>query len=255
MKKPFMFSFALLISFNCAAINITELGAITKEILEENKLNYAVNLSVNDREAMGFASIRYGSHSNVVSIAVDSKKLRNKSANTWAFIMGHELGHKYLGVGGSAEAEWAADEYGSRWAVNSGYDVAAYIKAMLSDYNSCSQSHGCWHSRAHNLARLHNINIYGSDEEPHKGHKTGHGPFPPSPDAEPSDHNHDGECPQAPAPNHSQQKWVARKVSCTHKVECNHIFKSGCSYFRRHKWHTKHEYDIVYVRSEQQDVR
>ena len=229
--KIFLILVGFLTQFDLSAISFSTLQSITKELLQVNGLNYAVNLSIDNIRAQGYAAIRYDYVTNEVSIFVDSRQLRNKSANTWAFIIGHELGHKYLGPHTGAKGEWAADEVGGKLGLNAGYSLAKYIEDMLNDHNNCSHSHGCWHSRAHNLAKIYNISINGSSENDHKNHRDAEGPFP---------HQ------EMPKPN-PKPSIVVRRVPCTHRVSCQHVYSNGCKLVRKHHYDVKHEYDLEYV--------
>lgn len=212
------------------AISLERLATITKDLMNKNGLNYAVNLSVDDRRASGYAAISYDNVTNHVFIYVDSRQLAYKSSNTWAFVMGHELGHKFLGAISGPAAEWAADEKGGEWAVNAGYNVAGYIQSILNEYNACSKSHGCWHGRAHNLARIHGVDIYGSNEKDHETHRPGHGAYPPAKGSNPNPHDHDH--------GHDTN---ARRNPChkpVYRPRC--AYRNAYTYLRRDRYSTRY---------------
>ena len=231
MKKYFLLFaiFTTSVFTSSYASNIASLRNITNELLYYNNLNYSVSIVIDDYKSSGFAAINYSYYSNAVTIYVDSYELSNKSNNTWAFVLGHELAHKYYGAGGTASSEWSADELGARWAINAGYNVSKYINSILNDYDSCSKSHGCWHSRAHNLARKFGVSIYGDNEWDHRGHTKAKGPYPGG-----------TKC------RSSSPRRTAVKVPCTHYVQCTHICYSGSRKVWCHCYDVLHAYDIVY---------
>ncbi len=228
---------------NMQAIDITDLREIAEEILDDNGLSYIPTIQVNDSRAGGFAAINYNYSTNYVQIYVDSGMLRSQSSNTWAFVLGHEFGHKYLRSGGSPKAEWDADIKGAGWATRSGYSIRSYISKLLNDPNSCGPTHGCWHSRAHNLARRYGIQINGSDLDDHKSHKTAKGPFP----------SEDGSrclrrsTSESKPTSTTQVKAI--KVRCSHYVQCSHYVYNGYNYQQLHSYDIQHQYDIQYVRT------
>ena len=236
MKKIFLI-FTINTCFllcNSFCISLDQLITITNELLNDNNLNYNASISIDDHRSSGFASINYNNYSNSVSIYVHSQKLAYESYNTWAFVMGHELAHKYLGRGGTPKSEWDADIYGARWAINSGYEVRTYVSALLDHPDSCGPSHGCWHGRAHNIARRYGVRL--NKDSKHRGHKTSKGPFP-SPNG------------TSCITTSSNRKRTLRKVRvpCKHYIQCQHIYWSGYQYVRAHQYDLIHRYDIEYI--------
>ncbi|MBX7152050.1 hypothetical protein K1X84_10445 [bacterium] len=113
--------------------------------------NIQQELIVDPVMSRGYAAITWDGVK--ATIYVHPTAMNRESLNSWAFVLGHEIGHQVLnhsGRGGSQE-EFAADIWGGQLAIKAGFDPKPYILAMFSRPNSCSVSHGCWHTRAENL--------------------------------------------------------------------------------------------------------
>ena len=99
-----------------------------------------------------------GCEGNYCNIYANPDAMSSKSLNTWAFIMGHELGHYALGHTGCGkggkQAEMDADVYGAELATRAGYNLSSYINALQREPNTCSKSHGCWSERAVSYTHL-----------------------------------------------------------------------------------------------------
>lgn len=101
----------------------------------------------------GFAAITW--NGSIATIYVHPQAMKRETLNNWVFVLGHEIGHQVLnhsGRGGSEE-EFAADVYGGQLAMKAGFDPKPCILSMYSRPNSCSLTHGCWHTRAENLEK------------------------------------------------------------------------------------------------------
>lgn len=115
--------------------------------------NVTQTLVVDAAMARGYAAVTW--NGSVATIYAHPTAMKRESLNSWAFVLGHEIGHQILnhsGRGGASE-EFAADVWGGQVAIKAGYDPKPYILAMYARPNSCSLSHGCWHTRAENLEK------------------------------------------------------------------------------------------------------
>ena len=161
-----------------ADVSRLELDNIAQSLVNSNRLRLEGDIVVDASRAGGVAAIVYGG--NVRSrIAVDPRKMQSASANSWAFILGHELSHeihRHNGSSGAAQ-EFQADVTGAALAINAGYDLRSYIIDMYSQPNSCSRTHGCFHSRARNLELKFRVNT-GLWDGNHRNHASASGAFP-----------------------------------------------------------------------------
>jgi hypothetical protein len=136
-------------------VNAYQLDQIASHLLTVNGIQLQGSIIVNAYQASGFAAT-VGNRYNSV-IYVDPNRMRTISANNWAFIIGHELAHLYLGhTWQSPQNELDADRYGAYWAYKAGYDVNTYLRFMATEPDICTPSHGCWQNRIRNI-----LNMFG----------------------------------------------------------------------------------------------
>lgn len=179
-------------------LTVTEidLRGVLKRLKEVNQIGrYEQDIVVDAIQSRGFAAITWDGDKG--TIYVNPSAMSRESLNNWAFVLAHEIAHQILnhtGRGGSEE-EFAADVYGGQLAVKAGYDPKPYIFSMFARPNSCSRSHGCWHTRAENLenglgVKVDRMQAASSgymayedcdckSEEEHKKHLAAKGPFVP----------------------------------------------------------------------------
>ena len=140
-----------------AQVNTNTLDQITGYLAQVNNINVSGKIVADHNKAGGVAAI--GCSGNYCVIYASPHAMRQKSTNTWAFIMGHELAHYYLGHGGCGQSkykEFEADRVGAQMAVNAGYNIGTYINALSREPNTCSASHGCWSERIYRLKKAFN---------------------------------------------------------------------------------------------------
>jgi hypothetical protein len=140
------------------AATLVELDRIASRLIAVSGYEIGVTVNVSRAKSKGVAAIYYSG--SMGSIYVDPSMLRSLGSNTWAFILGHELSHLILG-GESGELknnESTADGVGALMAKQAGYDLRSYIIWMYSNPNTCSLTHGCFHSRARELENFYGIN-------------------------------------------------------------------------------------------------
>lgn len=151
-----------------ARVSQPELQSLVQELLPHTGLRPQVFVHIDPSRAQGAAAV-YGNQ-QLVNIWVDPQMMNRADRNTWAFILGHELGHPLRGLfGQSREVEQACDEYGARLAIAAGYNLQNYLNFMLENGSSCTPIHGCMHERAAILARKFNVEAKTSQEK-HKDH-------------------------------------------------------------------------------------
>lgn len=193
--------------------------------------NMRVQLYVDGARAQGRAYV-YGS-STQAYIWTDPAAMRRYNLNTWAFFLGHELGHPSLGLGGGPQAERRCDEFGAQLAIKLGYDIDEHVTAMLNSPESrvCSPSHGCEIERIRNLAtRFGSVstNKWGDQHVKHPSaigfpiHESGRGPAP----GQSCWAGRGGRC------RHEACSIPQVKVPCDHLKECQHLVECaafGCT--------------------------
>lgn len=178
---PFFFSGFLLSqeSAHAQCFAAYQLDQLTSELLTDNSINIIGTLLVDAYRAGGVAASA-GRPCNSY-IFTDPNAMCSETWNTWAFILGHELSHIYLGhtTWGSCgpACEFEADRIGAQMAINAGYDIYAYLWQMEAQPNYCTESHGCWEDRVANLKNSFGIPHY-SHHEANCSVPVAHGPFP-----------------------------------------------------------------------------
>ncbi len=134
-------------------VSVQNLEEIATQLVNAGRLNLQGHIYSHANNSGGVAAI--GCQGNYCTIYAHPQAMAYKSVNTWAFIMGHEIGHFALGHNGCGksgkQAEMDADVYGARLARTVGYDLSTYIAKLESQPNTCSESHGCWSERINNL--------------------------------------------------------------------------------------------------------
>ncbi len=150
------------------AISEKDLEGIIVKLWASSDLDFKkCDTEVSRSASRGYASIQWN-NDGYIKIAVDPEKLKRKSANTWAFIIGHELAHYNLNHQDGCRPpnsenckyrEFNADDLGAKLAERAKYDLVDYISDVLNEPDLCSFSHGCWHERALRLARQNDIRI------------------------------------------------------------------------------------------------
>lgn len=234
MKSGRGIVFTSLIVFFCclhahAQVTAFQLDQMASKLLSATQINLRGDIVVHSVQSQGFAAIRY--QGNFARIFVHPSRMQSESENTWAFVIGHELGHKILRTGGTPQAESAADVVGAKMAVKVGYDAKAFINYLYQHPNSCTRTHGCFHSRARKLE-----SIYGSVgkwNRAHVDHPTATGPAPSRVKA--------GTRRIKVYCRHST--WCRHRIACGHKMVCQHPFWNGFVWVRAHQFDTQHQFD------------
>jgi len=136
-----------------AQVNTQILDNMASELVTVNEVNVAGEIHSSYRNSGGVAAI--SCRGNYCDIFAHPNAMNTKSRNTWAFIIGHEIGHYMLGHTGCGtggkQKEFDADVVGARLAKNAGYNLSSYINDLERQPNTCSRSHGCWSERINNL--------------------------------------------------------------------------------------------------------
>lgn len=110
--------------------SLEELEAMTSRIKQSNRLPGSHGLQLDPCVSGGTASIRTNGQDGMISI--HPQRLHSVPANSWAFIIGHELAHHaLLRDTGSPGSEIQADLEGARYAAGAGYDPAAYLAWVM----------------------------------------------------------------------------------------------------------------------------
>jgi len=134
-------------------VNTETLDNIASQLASVGQINVRGQIYADYSNSGGVAAI--SCQGNYCNIFAHPNAMTSKSVNTWAFIIGHEIGHFALGhnaCGKSGkQAEMNADVYGANLAKNAGYSLTNYLTALQSEPNTCSKSHGCWSERINNL--------------------------------------------------------------------------------------------------------
>jgi len=140
--------------------------------------------------------------------------------------MRHELAHVILKHTGNNDKydEWNADERGARLAINSGFNLTSYIRALYNEPNSCSPSHGCWHERAKRLEDEYGIDT-GLHEDHHEDHNIGTGAFPPT------------------RLNIEVRVQYKHKIACSHRIQWGHRIQCGHVVWNCGQWVRQHQFD------------
>lgn len=210
-----------------AQVSQPQLDQIAQDIVTKNQLGLSGEIIVDAVASQGAAAIRW--QGTVARISCHPQMMANTSANSWAFVLGHELSHQVLQHQGSLSAahEFAADERGARLAMKAGYNLRLYIQDMYTKPNNCTQSHGCFHSRARKLKKKFRIDT-GKWNDRHLTHDAGKGAFPPvnlkGPIKVPCRH----------------------KVACQHQIRCGHFFPTPFGPRPEHPFDTLHPFDFAH---------
>lgn len=147
-------------------VSITDLYQISQQLesqyLRTNQLPMPVEIRIlaHSERSWGRAAIfpeqvwtPWGPRA-VFHIFVHPARLMDTSRNTWAFWLGHELGHPLIpATGGSPQAEFLCDEFGAWLAIPTGANLEAYINEYRRrpEIFVCSPTHGCEMDRLKNL--------------------------------------------------------------------------------------------------------
>lgn len=225
-------------------VTLQRLDELANELLSAGGHSFEGTIVGDAVQSGGAAAIRYQGSQSVVF--VNPQLLSSWSLNTWAFVIGHEFGHQVTRLGGTPHGESSADVVGGRLAVGAGYDAAGYVRHLLGMANSCSPTHGCWHSRARTLAQALGVAVEFPD-----GH-TGHRPAAGLPGQRVTD-----VLPPLPVPRPIPvpvPQPVARRVPCTHALhafDTVHPFdwygnQRGPCQHRTPCGHAAHPFDIVH---------
>ena len=252
MKLKSIVLFMLLISNVLFATTLNQARSIVSQLMNDNGLSYSVNISINNAQSGGFASVR--GFGNNVSIFLHANELSRNNTNTWAFVLGHELSHVILSHSGpnGPREERAADVRGARLAMRSGYDLNDYIFSIYRQLNHCTPSHGCWHERAKNLEDNFNVET-GEHREHHEDHEVGLGPFPQT------RLNVDVRVPCTHQTTCSHQMPCNHQMACVHRGPCGHQpiwngrfwvrphqFDQAHPFDTAHPFHTAHQFDFLH---------
>jgi len=197
------------------AVTQQELQHIVSQLLPFTGHQPQVYVHVDPSRAMGAAAV-YG-NPQLVNIWVDPRMMAQADRNSWAFILGHELGHPLKGYSGShRNGELACDEYGARLATQAGYNLQQYLAFMQRNGYSCSPVHGCMHERAAILAQK--FGAQPADITDHNGHPPMVGfPRPPHSPVRTSD----AHTPQ-PCLHHGRPCSLGPPTPCVHVTPCQH---------------------------------
>jgi hypothetical protein len=147
-----IFAILLFSTIVSARVTVFQLDQMASHILRMNGIPMQGRIFVDATRASGYAATT-GNPINGI-IYVDPFKMQTLSANTWAFIIAHELAHIHLGHTGlfpSVQNEFTADSWGATWAVRAGYNADEFLAFMATEPNICTPSHGCWHDRIRNI--------------------------------------------------------------------------------------------------------
>lgn len=225
------FTLVVLVSTTSASVlgqvSQPQLDGIAQKIVVSNNLPYSGQIIVDPAGSMGAAAIRF--QGTVARISVHPTMMQTTSANSWAFIIAHEISHQLLGHTGQngPAQEFQADERGAKLAKKAGFNLRTFIKDMYNKPNNCSRSHGCFHSRAKNLEEKFGIQT-GDWNNEHATHGSGSGPFPPV---------------------NVQAPWgtfpMSRRIPCRHQIPCQHPFFVNGMWRTAHPFDTLHPFDIV----------
>jgi len=203
-----------------------DLDGIAQRLVEAAGLPFSGIVIPDPYRSQGYASIQF--NGRYATIFVEPRIMPVVPRNTWAFVLAHELAHQALGHYGAygPEAEADADVTGAQFAVGAGFDVVAYINDLYEEPNSCSPSHGCWHTRARQLELAFNIDT-GHWRSTHDSHASGDGPFRymTLPDTRPLREYH---------------------VACRHTVPCVHVVRTYWGPRQMHSCDVLHDYDVIY---------
>ncbi len=140
--------------------DVGALEPVFRGLASQTRADWGMSLNENSWDTGTVASISWASQygprgmSYQATVCVDPTPVRTRNENTWGFILGHEMGHAVCGhLNGSPSNEREADIEGAKMAIAAGYDLDGYVGFLLSQPNSCSASHGCWHRRAYEIAK------------------------------------------------------------------------------------------------------
>ena len=155
MKNFILVSLTILLgtSLGYSQVNTEMLDDIASTLATVGGLDVYGEIFEDYHNSGGVAAI--GCRGDYCAIYAHPEAMDSKSENTWAFIMGHELGHYALGHmacgKGGSQAEMDADIVGAELATRAGYNLTGYLRSLQREPNSCSKSHGCWSDRINNL--------------------------------------------------------------------------------------------------------
>lgn len=152
--KSLRLLFAVLVSHqvfcaNAFGTSAREVDAVAQRIVDESDLPLSGDVVVDPYRSAGVASISYFPGRRA-TIFVHPEVLREATANSWAFIIGHELCHEIF----QTSDESLCDREGAKLAIRAGFDADEFIEYTLAQPNYCSRSHGCLHDRAYDVAKV-----------------------------------------------------------------------------------------------------
>lgn len=146
----------LICSKTYSQVTSYQLDQMASNILTVNRLQIRGEIIVDPYRASGYAATTGGPWNSI--IYVDPQKMNTLSPNTWAFIIGHELAHIFLGhttgINRGVQNEFDADRWGAMWAYRAGYNVDSFLQYMATEPDICTPSHGCWHDRIRNIKNM-----------------------------------------------------------------------------------------------------
>ena len=202
-----------------AGVSIQEMHQIVSQLLQHSAHKPQVQIYVDAQRAMGRAAV-FGNPMQAV-IFVDPQAMSRHHRTTWAFWLGHELGHPLIPrPGGTPQAERACDEFGAHLAIAAGYKLDVHLQAMYQapSIHVCSPTHGCEIDRARNLQQKFGT---GGPSAP-----SGHEAHPPWGAKTPSCWTQSGACAHpnpCVVPGATQG---SKPAPCSHRVGCADF---GCS--------------------------
>lgn len=205
-----------------SGVSVQRLDQIASRLVAESGKPFHGKIVADAQRSLGFAAIQHQGNQSV--IFVSPNMLRVHTENTWAFVLGHELGHQISGTANSPQAEALADRIGAKLAMGIGYKLEDYVRQLYSNKNSCSPTHGCWHDRARQLEAHFQVST-GLWNPIHQHHRAGKGL--------PGQTQHDTIPP-------SKSK---RRVPCAHT---EHAFDLQHAYDTQHPFDTLHAFDTLH---------
>jgi len=116
-------------------LHLEELGDIAERLLQQNNLPLRVTIVIDEIPAAALARIS-GPPENA-TVTVQAWAVSRFSANTWAFVIGHEFAHRTDPRATRApgrtheDVEIAAEIIGARYAIRAGFDLDAHLNQLF----------------------------------------------------------------------------------------------------------------------------
>jgi len=140
-----------------------DIESLLEQLMDANDIDLIYEIEISDDEDVGgVAAVDVQQEENelgfIIIFYIDPQAMEELSVNTWAFILGHEIGHVleehiWDEENYSPEDEWSADVIGAQLAIDIEGDPYDYIDWLLAE-GVCSMEHGCDIQRAMILATV-----------------------------------------------------------------------------------------------------